>query len=100
MIVNGCTSRDGQNSNEDVKNVEQQRLKWFKQYAGDITQPTIYIYTVTIDGEEIGPEGVEKFCFDLEVDPEDVSYTLYAGLMFRAVVVTDCHACGCLAYEG
>ena len=26
-----------------------------------------------LDGEEIGPEGVERFCFDLEVDPEDVS---------------------------
>ena len=28
---------------------------------------------LAIDGEEIGPEGVERFCFDLEVDPEDVS---------------------------
>lgn len=30
-----------------------------------------------LDGEEIGPEGVEKFCIDLEVDPEDVSCYLY-----------------------
>ena len=47
VIVNGCTSRDGRNSSEDAKNVEQQRMKCFNQYAGDITtQPTTYIYTV------------------------------------------------------
>ena len=26
-----------------------------------------------LDGEEIGPEGVEKFCADIDVAPEDVS---------------------------
>ena len=55
--------------------MEQQRIKWFKQYAG-YTIP-IGIRTrklsILLDGEEIGPEGVERFCFDLEVDPEDVS---------------------------
>ena len=46
VIVNGCTSRDGRNPSEDVKNVEQQRMKWFNQYAGDITtQSILYIHT-------------------------------------------------------
>ena len=25
-----------------------------------------------LEGEEIGPEGVENFCYDLGVEPEDV----------------------------
>jgi len=26
------------------------------------------------EGEEMGPEGVERFCYDLGVEPEDVCY--------------------------
>lgn len=66
VIINGCTSRDGHNSSEDPKHADHQRIKWFNQYA---------------DGEEIGPEGVEKFCIDLEVDPEDIVMLVIAWHM-------------------
>lgn len=43
-------------------------LSWFKQYSGGESE------------EEVCPEGMERFCRDLEVEPEDVSIFIAAPL--------------------
>ncbi|XP_065885414.1 DCN1-like protein 5 isoform X2 [Dysidea avara] len=64
VIVNGC-ARDGHDSS-DPKVLEQRRKQWFNKYA---------------EGEEIGPEGVENFCYDLGVEPEDIVMLVIAWHM-------------------
>lgn len=99
VIINGCTAWDGHGASEDVKHVEQQRTKWFNRYTGKVTSWHFfaYIHTTCLDGDEIGPEGVERFCADLEVAPEDVGHFLPWNPVL--IVQLDCYVGGCLAHE-
>jgi hypothetical protein len=53
---------------------------WFSSYTGMLhATPQCHshsrTYTHLEDSNEIGPNGVEKFCKDLGIEPEDVSHS-------------------------